>query len=306
MNDSPEISAETKRRIRVIAEEIGYVPDRAGLRLRTGRTWVINLAFVMNRDDQMGRVIPCIAAALLSTRFQIGIAPALSYEDGLRSIRQVVEDRMADAIVFNETLVDDPRVAYLLERGFPFATHGRNKLSDLHPYYDFDNGAFARQAAQLLRRRGRHCLALFGPPHERHYGLETFQQASLAAQDLGLRFNEIAGAHCSDSLAELHAATRSFVTANPDCDGYVCSSGPATLALVAALQETGRQIGRDVDVIAKGSRAFLAMVNPAILAIEEDVQSGAQFLADAVLQAISAPDLPPMQKLDMPDFSAYL
>ena len=38
LNDSPEIGEETKRRIRQIAEEVGYIPDRAGLRLRTGQT----------------------------------------------------------------------------------------------------------------------------------------------------------------------------------------------------------------------------------------------------------------------------
>ncbi|MES2551766.1 MAG: LacI family transcriptional regulator, partial [Pseudomonadota bacterium] len=49
--------------------------------------------------------------------------------------------------------------AYLLERGLPFATHGRSKLSHLHPYYDFDNGDFASKAAQVLHRRGRRCYA---------------------------------------------------------------------------------------------------------------------------------------------------
>lgn len=304
LNDSPEIGEETKRRVRQIAEEVGYVPDRAGLRLRTGRTFVISLVFLMSRDDQMGRIIPSIAKSLLSTRFQIGITPALSQEEGLAAVRQVVEGRMADAVIFNETLVEDPRVAYLLDRRFPFATHGRSSLADQHPHFDFDNGAFARMAAQVLHRRGRSCLSLFGPPHERHYGLETFREASRTSAELGLCFGEIEGAHSSDALADQQAAARRFVVEHPECDGFVCSSGPATLAVASALAEAGRVIGKDVDVIAKGSRAFLAMVNPAIVAIEEDVQRGADFLARAVLQAIQEPDLPPMQEVEQPDFSA--
>ncbi len=305
LNGSPEIGEETKRRIRQIAEEVGYVPDRAAQRLRTGRTFVISLVFLMSRDDQMGRIIPSIAKSLLSTRFQIGIMPAMSQEDGLAAIRQVVDGRLADAVIFNETLVDDPRVAYLLDRRFPFATHGRNSRSALHPHYDFDNGAFARLAAQVLHQRGRHSLSLLGPPHERHYGLETFREASRTANALGLGFGEVEGAHSGDALADQQAAARRFVAQHPQSDGFVCSSGPAALAVASALAETGRVIGKDVDLIAKGSRVFLTMVNPAIVAIEEDVQCGADFLARAVLRAIQEPDLPPMQEVEQPDFSLF-
>lgn len=306
LNDSPEIGEETKRRVRQIAEEVGYVPDRAGLRLRTGRTFTISLVFRISPDDQMSRLIPSIARALLSTGFQITITPALSHEDGLQAIRQVVEGRMADAVIFNETLIDDPRTAYLLDRRFPFATHGRSRLSHLHPYYDFDNGAFAEQAAQLLQRRGRRGLALFGPPHDRYYGLDTFQKAAEAARALDLNFEEIGEATISSSLEGLQAAARRHVAARPACDGFVCSSDMAALAVTSAMTEAGRVIGRDFDVIVKGSRRLLGMVNPGIIVIDEDAQRGADFLARAVLQAVRSPDLPPLQDVEQPDFSGFL
>lgn len=306
LNDSPEISAETKLRIRQIAKEVGYIPDRAGLRLRTGRTFTIGLIFRITPDDQMSRLIPSIARALLSAGFQITITPALSHEDGLQAIRQVVEGRLADAVIFNETLIDDPRTAYLLERDFPFATHGRSNLSHLHAYYDFDNGAFAEQAARLLQRRGRRGLTLFGPPHDRYYGLDTFQKGSEAARALGLRFEEVDNATISSSLEGLQAAARTHLARNPSCDGFVCSSDMAALAVTSALTEAGRVIGKDFDVIVKGSRRLLAMVNPGIIVIEEDAQRGADFLARAVLQAVRSPKLPPMQEVEQPDFSGLL
>lgn len=306
LHDSHEIGEETKRRIRQIAEEVGYVPDRAGQRLRTGRTFTISLVFRISPDDQMSRLIPSIARALLSTRFQITITPALSHEDGLQAIRQVVEERMADAVIFNETLIDDPRTAYLLECGFPFVTHGRSNLSHLHSHYDFDNGAFADGAAQLLRHRGRRQLALFGPPHERQYGVDTFLRAAEAATSLGLCFEEIPGANISSSLAELQTAARRYVAAQPSCDGFVCSSDVAALAVNSALIEAGRTIGKDVDLIVKGSRQLLGMVNPGICVIEENAQRAADFLARAVLHAIRSPELSPMQEVEHPDFSEFL
>ena len=43
LNDAPDIGEATKRRVQELAEKIGYRPNRAGLRLRTGKTNVIAL-----------------------------------------------------------------------------------------------------------------------------------------------------------------------------------------------------------------------------------------------------------------------
>jgi LacI family transcriptional regulator len=305
MNDAPGIGEETKRRVRQIAEEIGYVPDRAALRLRTGRTQAISLAFAIYRDDQLGQLISSIAAALDSTPYQVGIAPMVSNERALEPIRQVVEGRLADAVIFNETLIDDPRVEYLLERGFPFATHGRDSLAHLHPYFDYDNHTFGRKAVGVLHKRGRHHVALLGPRLQYNYGTHTFVGASEAAVERGLFFEPISGAYSNSNLSELQSAARQFVADRPECDGFICSSSHATLAIASALEEAGRVVGRDADIIAKGSRVTLSMIRPAILVIEEDVGRAAEFLTQAVLQAIQSPNRPPMQYLEQPDFSLY-
>jgi LacI family transcriptional regulator len=43
LKNGPEIGQDTKQRVRLIAQQIGYRPNRAGVRLRTGKTNVISL-----------------------------------------------------------------------------------------------------------------------------------------------------------------------------------------------------------------------------------------------------------------------
>ena len=43
LNDAPDIGQATKERVRLVAKQIGYRPNRAGVRLRTGKTNVISL-----------------------------------------------------------------------------------------------------------------------------------------------------------------------------------------------------------------------------------------------------------------------
>ncbi len=49
LRDSPEIAVETRKRVKMAAEAAGYVPNRAGVRLRTGKTNIISL--VLNPED---------------------------------------------------------------------------------------------------------------------------------------------------------------------------------------------------------------------------------------------------------------
>ncbi len=73
----------------------------------------------------------------------------------MRPIKYVVETRSSDAVIFNMIEPEDPRVAYLLKQKFAFATHGRTKWCDQHPYYDYDNKAFISVALKRLAARGR-------------------------------------------------------------------------------------------------------------------------------------------------------
>ena len=51
LNNAPELAQETRERVQKIAAEIGYVPDRTALRLKTGRTHVISL--ILDPHDEI-------------------------------------------------------------------------------------------------------------------------------------------------------------------------------------------------------------------------------------------------------------
>ena len=50
LKDGPEIGEDTRQRVKLIAQQIGYRPNRAGVRLRTGKTNVISL--ILNTQDE--------------------------------------------------------------------------------------------------------------------------------------------------------------------------------------------------------------------------------------------------------------
>lgn len=305
LGDAPDISAKTKVRVRQIADEIGYVPNRAGVRLRTGRTNVI--ALVLSTEDDVlsltSRLISSIAVGLRETGYHLVVTHSFPDDDPLKAVRYIVQNQTADAIILNQIQPEDARVKYLMDAGFPFVTHGRTIWAEKHSYYDYDNYAFGQLAVSELANHGRQNILLLAPPLDQNYAIEIVNGVKEAAEARGITF-EIAKGVDSDSHRRL---VRDYVAAqlsqNPNIDALISASPNATMAAIAGLEDSGFAIGPDFDVFSKETVPILDLFRPGILSIQEDVTKAGRFLAKAAVKAAKKEDDPLIQALDVPQKS---
>ncbi len=302
LNDAPDIGNETKKLIRRIAQEIGYVPNRAGVRLRTGRTNVISLVMSTEHDlmSHTARLIASVAGGLRGTPFHLIVTPFFPDQDPMEPVRYIVETGSADAIIMNQIQPEDPRVAYLMERNFPFATHGRTSWSDRHPYYDYDNKAFGSLAIKQLAARGRKTIFVIAPPQTQSYAQHMISGVTETAAKHGVNITIADGITSDTASAEVVGFVRETLQARPQIDAIVTASTSSAMAAVAGLEQYGAQVGREIDVFAKEAMPFLKLFRADILTLAEQVNTAGDFLARAAIQAIRQPLEPPMQGLEVP------
>ncbi|MBA3909098.1 MAG: transcriptional regulator [Rhodobacter sp.] len=288
LKDAPDIGEDTKRRVRETAALLGYRPNRAGVRLRTGKTNVIALVLSTETDamNHTSRLIYSIANALRGTAYHLVVMPFFPDQDPMEPIRYIVETESADGVILNQTKPDDPRIRYMRERGFPFATHGRSDMGIDHPYFDFDNEAFGRLGVRALAQRGRKRLLLIAPPRSHLYARHMTWGFSDEAALLGLPF-ELADKITSDSGGDAvdDAVAARFSAPNPP-DGILVGSTAAAMSSIAAAEGTGRVLGTDFDVVAKEAIPVLRRFRRATIIIKEDVGRAGEFLARALVSEI--------------------
>ncbi|WP_366656117.1 LacI family transcriptional regulator [Fodinicurvata sp. EGI_FJ10296] len=300
LGDAPDISLATKARVQEIARKIGYVPNRAGVRLRTGRTNVIGMVLAPEHDvmNMTATLIAAVAEHLRLNAYHLNVTPDFADDDPLKAIRYLVETRSVDAVIFNRTKPEDVRVRYLMERRFPFVTHGRTLWSDRHAWIDFDNEAFGASAVDALFSAGRRDLLVILPPMDQTYAGHIRDGVFGRAAELGVS-TRIADTITSDSPREdVAAGIRRVLAAAPGLDGLICPSPNATMAAITAFEAAGRAVGREIDVVAKETVTFLGMFRPAIMTVREDVGHAGHLLAEGALEAVRSPDAAPVQRLD--------
>ncbi|MDN3722447.1 LacI family transcriptional regulator [Roseibium salinum] len=299
----PRIAEATRMRVADVARRLGYVPNRAAQRLRTGRTKVISLLLNTRHEflSFTSEFLGGMSEGLAGTGYAITITADRLADDRFEVIRNIRRHSLADAIVFTRTECFDDRVRYLLEHDFPFATHGRTDFTTPHPYVDFDNEAFARMAVDRLVEKGRRHICMVMPNERYTFGQHLRFGARQAAMAHGVSLTIPAEVDL-DSEPDAIAATLRALHAGPDApDGYVCVGEVMALVTLAYLNDMGLTPGQEVDVVAKRASPISNHFRPRIETIDEDLRATGRAMAEVLLARISGAPMEEMQVLLKPE-----
>lgn len=302
LNNAPELSAETRERVQKIAAEIGYVPDRTALRLKTGRTHVVSL--ILDPHDEIlnfsQSLVSGLSTALRGTPYHLVITPTARDASPLDPINYVLRNRMADGVIFSRTEPNDARVKLLLENDFPFVCHGRTELAATHPYVDYDNYAFAYAAVKRLAAKGRRHVSMVGPAPRFTFGKHLREGLMAAARETGISYELETQVTLDDNAEDIRQATMARIAQGKAPDAYVCPGDAVALAVIAAITDSGLQVGRDADIVTKQMSGIFSLVRPKVDAISEDIALAGLQLGELLLKRIKGEPVGALQILQLP------
>jgi LacI family transcriptional regulator len=303
LNNAPELSAETRVRVQKIAAEIGYVPDRTALRLKTGRTHVVSL--ILDPHDEIinfsSSLVAGITAAFRGTPYHLVITPGFRGTSPLDPVQYVLRNKMADGVIFSRTEPADPRVKLLLDNDFPFVTHGRTETVGSHPYVDYDNFTFAYEAVKRLHAKGRKHVSMIAPPSRFTFGRHMRDGVMEAAKATGITYEFETRVTLDDSAEDIRTATMARIEQGNVPDAYVCPGDAVALAVIAGISDSGRVIGRDADIVTKQMSGIFSLVRPKVDVISEDIALAGQQLGELLLRRIKGEKPEALQVLQVPE-----
>ena len=154
LKNGPEINIETRKKVVEVANILNYQPNLYAYRLKMGKTF--QLCFFLNQLDDISnyekQIIKGIFKSLNNSNYELIVKPIFR-SNQVDAIREVVEKKLADGIIISHTTLNDERVKFLLEKNFPFVTHGRTELFSEHPYFDNDHADFIDKSLTYLKKK---------------------------------------------------------------------------------------------------------------------------------------------------------
>lgn len=304
LKDDPQISKETRETVARIAREIGYVPDRAAQRLRTGRTKVISLLVNPSHEflDFTGVLMSGIVSTLKGTGYSVTIIPDFIGEDRVETIRNVLRNNLADGLIFTRTECFDERVRMLQEADFPFVCHGRTDFTLAHPSVDYDNEAYARLAVGRLVAKGRKRLAIILPEPRFTFCQHLRYGFMRAAQEAGVDFEILEDVTLDSPPDQIASQVTQHLKNNPGSapDGLVCVGEVIALASLAAIDTCGLTPGVEIDLVAKRASPTFGLLRPRIDTVFEDLEQTGRDIAGLLLRRLAGDPVDTLQILHQP------
>ncbi|CAH0342796.1 LacI family transcriptional regulator [Rhizobium sp. CECT 9324] len=300
--DDPLINHETRKRVRETAISIGYSPDRAAQRLKTGRTNVIGV-LLDPHEEILGfgtSLLYGLTKALQGTAYHLIVMPNFVDTSNIEAVEYIVRNNLADGLIFTRTEPLDARVRLLIEANYPFVSHGRTEFSTPHPYVDYDNYAFAYEAARRLIAKGRQKLTIILPSRRLTFSQHMLHGFMTAVREAGIA-HELPETVTLDSAAgEVRDFFRLRARQPAPPDGLICPGEVSAMASITGLGESGWALGNQYDIVAKQTSRLLSDIQPGVETIYEDLTAAGEQLGRLLIRRIADEQASGMQLLMPP------
>lgn len=285
LRDDTSLKAETRDKVRKTAREIGYVPDRAGVRLRTGKSNVLALILPSSEDSSgfSEKLIQGVGAGLKNTNYHLTVVPEFSQDTPVENTRYIIENGLADGIILTHTEPRDDRVRLMMDAGFPFVTNGRTEFFSQHPYHDIHGENFARMAAQRLVSVGCTNLTLIignDRTMNRQYIINAFNRS---ISDYLVSGHVLTVDSSQNLIDTINAASLDMPQKS---DGFICNEEFMGLQLCHAKLRKEVILNRNFYVVSRESSGILPLLFPNTDTIMDDLFAMGKGLVSTLIRRI--------------------
>jgi LacI family transcriptional regulator len=306
LNGYQDVNEATRKRVEEGAKALGYRANAGARRLVRGSTEAVAIVYsaaVENLGNpQFLDMAGGLSERLHAQHFDLMLAVA-SDEQDLDIYDRLFRGGRVDAVVVPNTRVDDVRVNYLLEKGYPFLAYGRTGDCRGYSWFDFDNEAGSQLAVRHLVALGHTAIAYVHSPLALNFAMQRHQGFQLALKAAGLAFDAawLAGP-AVDRRGGREAVQALMALPNPPT-AIVVDNNLGGIGVMRGLMDLGLALGQDVSVVVQGvipADSLLLGLEPTMV-VQPTAHRTGETMADMVLQVLREPQQGPFQMLRQPE-----
>ncbi|WP_181702461.1 LacI family DNA-binding transcriptional regulator [Chthonobacter albigriseus] len=252
LNDRSGVSEETRRRIRLAADELGYVASIRGRSLSSDRAYAVGLIVrrapaAFDRDSLLPAFVGGVQSMLETRGYVLVLLGGAPVDDKLQGFRRLMADRRVDGVLLQDIRHNDPRIPGLLDIGLPAV--GIDAHSDGFPFpvVHQDCNAAIRTLARTLVEAGHGRIAyLTGPrPHVRSWRTRMLWREAL--RDYGVVIDPVVEG--DGSFEDGERAAEQLMAGREPPTAVVAASDAAALGFARRARALGFRIPQDVSIV---------------------------------------------------------
>ncbi|MCC6617610.1 MAG: LacI family DNA-binding transcriptional regulator [Chloroflexi bacterium] len=286
INAPDRVAPPTRARVQSAIESLNYSPNRMARSLRTRASRAIGFCVppaVPNRlNPVLDRFVHAIADAASARGFHVLLFTAPAGPAGLDGYAELMAQQAVDGFALSETVVNDERQAWLMERGIPFVAFGRTwNDDDSGAWVDVDGAAGVAAAVDHVHGLGHRRIAFLGWPRGSGVGDDRLGGYLAACERLGVPSLVARG---TESMAEGHAMASRLLGGPEPPTALVCVSDTVALGALRAVARRNLAPGRDVAVVGFDDTPFAALPGFELTSLSQPIEEAGRTVVRMLLK----------------------
>ncbi len=287
-----DVAAATRARVEAEARRIGYQPNHAARRLRSGRSEAVGVVLPAGPgqfdDPFFLRLLAGVGPPLQAAGLDLLVATARPGADELRAYRHLVEGRRVDGILLARTRRTDERIAYLQGHGMPFVAHGRSEATRPFAHIDVDGQTACRTATERLIGLGHRRIGLINALETYMFAVHRQAGWRAALSDAGLAPGPLAHAEPTEENGFRLMAAMLREATPPSA--MLCATDRLAVGALHAIGAAGLRAGRDVSVIGYDNLPMATYTDPPLTTVEQPIDRAAARMVEMLLAVMGGAD----------------
>jgi len=300
-NKDIPIRDDTRRLVWEAVERIGYTPNVTARNLKASQSRLIGYAWHDVPPDEVNAVLDRFTYFTAQAAEEAGyhILTFTHTQDNVLDVySELIRTRRVDAFVLAGTMIDDPRIEFLMAQGFPFATFGRSNPAWDFPWVDTDGLRGSYDAVGHLVRLGHRRIAMIAWPEASLAGEFRVRGYLQALRAAGIPFRESylwRGSH-SEQTGRDALAYWSQMPFDERPTGVIAVSD---LAAIGVLNEAEARGLGDVSVVGFDDVPLSQYLRPSLTTLRQPIPEISRALIH-MLQAILNGETPDPYQVALP------
>ena len=291
LSDSPEISVETRTRIKEICAREGYRVNTLARSLISNKTNVLGLIVPDISKPFYAEVAYCVETYARRHGYNVMLCNSQDDEKQLSELFDFLLGHQADGIMLLSA--DDRTCDYatkylgsvplvLLMDSVPESYLDRCSAVSL------DNDAAGRMAIEHLHRLGHERICYLGHRPNNSTHEMRFQGAKKAAEDCGVRLTVLENPMNTSTIEAGYALAKAFFASPLEDTAIFAANDSLALGVMQAAEEVGIRIPEDLSLVGFDNTTYADLPRVKLSTIDHCKQQLAETSVDLLLQIINS------------------
>ena len=296
LNDHPDVSDETRRKVLAVVEAQGFQPNNNAKHLKQQSGTAITILVKGTQNMLFADLVERVQALLRDSGRDAVVYYLDEDADEVAYALQLCRERKPLGIFF---LGGDLK---LFQSRFQPITVPcvllTNTAKDLHfdtlSSLTTDDSEAAAQVIEFLAKQGHRRICLLGGNWScSQISYRRLEGCRRAFARLGLPFDpERQCEPCRYSMADAYAATKRLLDRRPDLTAIFAMSDVMAIGVVRALRDRGKRVPEDISVVGYDGISMASYSVPRLATVRQDTQRLAERGVDVLLRNIERKNRP--------------